>query len=135
MHSIQPLTEHTKVTFLLVCGSVTVTRKVGGTSVPSVRTAASTRRASVQLVVSLRTTSGEHTVVLRGSAVLSLLAVGEDAAVALLRSRLTGLGPVTAQALADSGGDGVVAVHLSAGLSSTFSAAAAVGRELGSSVR
>ena len=39
------------------------------------------------------------------------------------------------QALADSGGDGVVAVHLSAGLSSTFSAASAVGRELGSSVR
>ena len=37
----------------------------------------------MQLVVSLRTTSGEHTVVLRGSAVLSLLAVGEDAAVAL----------------------------------------------------
>lgn len=39
------------------------------------------------------------------------------------------------QALADSGGDGVVAVHLSAGLSGTFSAAAAAGRELGSSVR
>ena len=39
------------------------------------------------------------------------------------------------QALADSGGDGVVAVHLSAGLSSTFSSAAAVGRELGSAVR
>ena len=39
------------------------------------------------------------------------------------------------QALADSGGDGVVAVHLSAGLSSTFSAAAAVGRELGPAVR
>ncbi|MDR3659109.1 MAG: DegV family protein, partial [Mycobacterium sp.] len=39
------------------------------------------------------------------------------------------------KALADSGGDGVVAVHLSGGLSSTVSAAAAVGRELGPAVR
>ncbi|MDH6245895.1 DegV family protein with EDD domain [Mycobacterium sp. OTB74] len=39
------------------------------------------------------------------------------------------------QALADSGGDGVVAVHLSAALSSTFSSATAVARELGPSVR
>jgi DegV family protein with EDD domain len=38
-------------------------------------------------------------------------------------------------ALADSGGDGVVAVHLSAALSSTFSTAAAVAREFGSAVR
>ncbi|MUM34398.1 DegV family protein [Mycolicibacterium sp. CBMA 361] len=45
------------------------------------------------------------------------------------------LADVYQQALADSGGDGVVAVHLSAGLSSTFSSAAAVGRELGSAVR
>jgi DegV family protein with EDD domain len=40
-----------------------------------------------------------------------------------------------AQALADSGGDGVVAVHLSAALSSTFSTAVAAAREFGSSVR
>ncbi|MEZ0053567.1 DegV family protein with EDD domain [Mycobacterium sp. MAA66] len=39
------------------------------------------------------------------------------------------------QALADSDGDGVVAVHLSAALSSTFSSAMAAARELGSSVR
>jgi DegV family protein with EDD domain len=39
------------------------------------------------------------------------------------------------KALADSGGDGVVAVHLSAALSSTFSAAAGVAREFGSAVR
>jgi DegV family protein with EDD domain len=39
------------------------------------------------------------------------------------------------KALADSGGDGVVAVHLSAALSSTFSTAAAVAREFGSAVR
>lgn len=45
------------------------------------------------------------------------------------------LGDVYRQALADSGGDGVVAVHLSAALSSTFSSAAAAARELGSSVR
>ncbi|BBY30768.1 DegV family protein [Mycolicibacterium sediminis] len=38
-------------------------------------------------------------------------------------------------ALADSDGDGVVAVHLSAALSSTFSTASAVAREFGSSVR
>ena len=39
------------------------------------------------------------------------------------------------QALADSGGDGVVAVHLSAALSSTYSAAAMAAREFGSAVR
>jgi DegV family protein with EDD domain len=39
------------------------------------------------------------------------------------------------KALADSGGDGVVAVHLSAALSSTFSTAVAVAREFGSAVR
>jgi DegV family protein with EDD domain len=39
------------------------------------------------------------------------------------------------QALADSNGDGVVAVHLSAALSSTFSSAMTAARELGSSVR
>lgn len=39
------------------------------------------------------------------------------------------------QALADSGGDGVVAVHLSAALSSTYSAAVTTAREFGSSVR
>lgn len=39
------------------------------------------------------------------------------------------------QALADSGGHGVVAVHLSAALSSTYSAAATAAREFGSSVR
>ncbi|MBI5339201.1 MAG: DegV family protein [Mycolicibacterium rufum] len=39
------------------------------------------------------------------------------------------------QALADSGGDGVVAVHLSAALSSTYSAAVTAAREFGSSVR
>jgi len=39
------------------------------------------------------------------------------------------------QALADSEGDGVVAVHISAALSSTFSTAVQVGREFGSSVR
>jgi DegV family protein with EDD domain len=38
-------------------------------------------------------------------------------------------------ALADSGGDGVVAVHLSAALSSTYSSAAQAAREFGSSVR
>lgn len=38
-------------------------------------------------------------------------------------------------ALADSDGDGVVAVHLSAALSSTFSTASAAAREFGSSVR
>jgi len=39
------------------------------------------------------------------------------------------------QALADSDGDGVVAVHLSAALSSTYSAGVAAAREFGSSVR
>jgi DegV family protein with EDD domain len=39
------------------------------------------------------------------------------------------------KALADSGGDGVVAVHLSAGLSSTFSSAVAAAREFGPAVR
>lgn len=39
------------------------------------------------------------------------------------------------RALADSGGDGVVAVHLSAALSSTLSTASAVAREFGSNVR
>jgi DegV family protein with EDD domain len=39
------------------------------------------------------------------------------------------------QALADSGGDGVVAVHLSAALSSTFSSAVGAAREFGSAVR
>lgn len=39
------------------------------------------------------------------------------------------------QALADSGGDGVVAVHISAALSSTYSTAAAVAREIGQAVR
>jgi DegV family protein with EDD domain len=39
------------------------------------------------------------------------------------------------QALADSDGDGVVAVHLSAALSSTYSSAAQTAREFGSAVR
>jgi DegV family protein with EDD domain len=39
------------------------------------------------------------------------------------------------KALAESGGDGVVAVHLSAALSSTFSTAVAVAREFGAAVR
>ena len=39
------------------------------------------------------------------------------------------------EALADSGGDGVVAVHLSAALSSTFSSAVAAAREFGPAVR
>ena len=39
------------------------------------------------------------------------------------------------QALADSGGDGVVAVHISAALSSTFSAAVQAAREFGPAVR
>lgn len=39
------------------------------------------------------------------------------------------------QALADSGGDGVVAVHLSAALSSTYSAAVTAAREFGPPVR
>lgn len=45
------------------------------------------------------------------------------------------LGEVYRQALADSGGDGVLAVHISAALSSTFSSAVAAAREFGSSVR
>jgi len=39
------------------------------------------------------------------------------------------------QALADSGGDGVVAVHISAALSSTFSTAVQAAREFGPSIR
>jgi DegV family protein with EDD domain len=39
------------------------------------------------------------------------------------------------QAVADSGGDGVVAVHLSAALSSTFSSAVGAAREFGPAVR
>jgi DegV family protein with EDD domain len=39
------------------------------------------------------------------------------------------------QALTDSGGDGVVAVHISAALSSTFSTAVQAAREFGASVR
>src|ERR1700730_8006713 len=39
------------------------------------------------------------------------------------------------QALADSGGDGVVAVHLSAALSGTFGAAETAAAEIGSAVR
>ncbi|STZ44551.1 degV family protein [Mycolicibacterium gilvum] len=45
------------------------------------------------------------------------------------------LSEVYRQALADSGGDGVVAVHLSGALSSTYSAAATVAREFGPAVR
>lgn len=45
------------------------------------------------------------------------------------------LADVYRRALADSNGDGVVAVHLSAALSSTFSSAMAAARELGSDVR
>ena len=45
------------------------------------------------------------------------------------------LSGVYRQALADSGGDGVVAVHLSAALSSTFSSAVGAAREFGSAVR
>jgi DegV family protein with EDD domain len=45
------------------------------------------------------------------------------------------LGEVYRQALADSGGDGVVAVHLSAALSGTVSAAETVAAELGPAVR
>jgi DegV family protein with EDD domain len=45
------------------------------------------------------------------------------------------LADVYRQALADSNGDGVVAVHLSAALSSTFSSAMTAARELGSGVR
>ncbi|MBB2771392.1 UNVERIFIED_ORG: DegV family protein with EDD domain [Mycolicibacterium obuense] len=45
------------------------------------------------------------------------------------------LGAGYRRALADSGGDGVVAVHLSAALSSTFSSAVTAAREFGSAVR
>ena len=45
------------------------------------------------------------------------------------------LSEVYRQALADSGGDGVVAVHLFAALSSTFSSAVGAAREFGSAVR
>ncbi|SRX94602.1 hypothetical protein MSP7336_02861 [Mycobacterium shimoidei] len=45
------------------------------------------------------------------------------------------LSEVYRRALADSGGDGVVAVHLSAALSGTFAAAEATAAEMGSSVR
>jgi DegV family protein with EDD domain len=45
------------------------------------------------------------------------------------------LGDVYRQALADSGGDGVVAVHLSAALSGTFGAAETIAAEIGPAVR
>jgi DegV family protein with EDD domain len=45
------------------------------------------------------------------------------------------LGEVFRQALADSGGDGVVAVHLSAALSGTFGAAETIAAEIGPAVR
>jgi DegV family protein with EDD domain len=45
------------------------------------------------------------------------------------------LGGVYRQALADSGGDGVVAVHLSAALSGTFGAAETIAAEIGPAVR
>jgi DegV family protein with EDD domain len=45
------------------------------------------------------------------------------------------LGKAYRRALADSGGDGVVAVHLSAALSSTFSSAVTAAREFGPAVR
>jgi DegV family protein with EDD domain len=45
------------------------------------------------------------------------------------------LAEVYQQALADGGGDGVVAVHISAALSSTFSSAVQTAREFGPSVR
>jgi DegV family protein with EDD domain len=45
------------------------------------------------------------------------------------------LAEIYQQALIDSGGDGVVAVHLSAALSSTYSAAAQTARDFGSAVR
>jgi len=45
------------------------------------------------------------------------------------------LAEIYQQALADSDGDGVVAVHLSAALSSTYSSAALTAREFGSAVR
>lgn len=45
------------------------------------------------------------------------------------------LGMAYRRALADSGGDGVIAVHLSAALSSTFSSAVTAAREFGPAVR
>lgn len=45
------------------------------------------------------------------------------------------LADVYRQALADSGGDGVVAVHISAALSSTYSSAVLAAREFGQAVR
>ena len=45
------------------------------------------------------------------------------------------LAEIYQQALSDSGGDGVVAVHLSAALSSTYSSAVQAAREFGSAVR
>src|ERR1700722_10622383 len=45
------------------------------------------------------------------------------------------LGEVYRQALADSGGDGVVAVHLSAALSGTFGAAETTAAQIGSAIR
>lgn len=58
------------------------------------------------------------------------------------RARVTTAGATPAelietygQALSDSGGDGVVAVHLSAALSSTYSSAVQAAREFGSAVR
>lgn len=45
------------------------------------------------------------------------------------------LGEAYRRALADSGGDGVLAVHISAALSSTYSSAVATAREFGPSVR
>jgi DegV family protein with EDD domain len=58
------------------------------------------------------------------------------------RARVTTAGATPAelaetyqQALSDSGGDGVVAVHLSAALSSTYSSAVQTAREFGSAVR
>lgn len=45
------------------------------------------------------------------------------------------LAEIYRQALADSGGDGVVAVHISAVLSGTYSTAAATAREIGPAVR
>jgi DegV family protein with EDD domain len=47
----------------------------------------------------------------------------------------TDLAEAYRKALAESGGDGVVAVHLSAALSSTFSTAVAAAREFGAAVR
>ncbi|BBY41910.1 DegV family protein [Mycolicibacterium celeriflavum] len=47
----------------------------------------------------------------------------------------TDLAEMYRQALRDSGGDGVVAVHLSAALSSSYSSAVQAAREFGSSVR